>query len=248
MGRTRREEQRMSAARTARTELRVLILFIVLALAQSISPSSSPPSPPPSPPSSSSSSSSGSSSSDSPSSPPTSTPAPPAQVAASTSTSTRRIPSFVLLASTTAFSMMSSSRTSMAVPAAMLLSMTLFQGAAAQVKEQQTTTVKEGGIAPAKPAVDCQVTWDDLSWTKCSPQGTQSRRYTVDVYPTRAGKQCPAPEVRPCEYAGPQEVSMDWKMQPCAATRRSDRNLLGYTGETPRCFRLCRCASTMPSG
>ena len=52
----------------------------------------------------------------------------------------------------------------------MLLSMTLFQGAAAQVKEQQTTTVKEGGIAPAKPAVDCQVTWDDLSWTKCSPQ------------------------------------------------------------------------------
>ena len=84
--------------------------------------------------------------------------------------STRRIPSFVLLASTTAFSMMSSSRTSMAVPAAMLLSMTLFQGAAAQVKEQQTTTVKEGGIAPAKPAVDCQVTWDDLSWTKCSPQ------------------------------------------------------------------------------
>ena len=58
----------------------------------------------------------------------------------------------------------------MVVPAAMLLSMTLFQGAAAQVKEQQTTTVKEGGIAPAKPAVDCQVTWDDLSWTKCSPQ------------------------------------------------------------------------------
>lgn len=124
----------------------------------------------------------------------------------------------------------------MAVPAAMLLSMTLFQGAAAQVKEQQTTTVKEGGIAPAKPAVDCQVTWDDLSWTKCSPQGTQSRRYTVDVHPTRAGKQCPAPEVRPCEYAGPQEVSMDWKMQPCAATRRSDRNLLGYTGETHEVF------------
>ena len=84
--------------------------------------------------------------------------------------STRRIPSFVLLASTTAFSMMSSPRTSTAVPATMLLSMTLFQGAAAQVKEQQTTTVKEGGIAPAKPAVDCQVTWDDLSWTKCSPQ------------------------------------------------------------------------------
>ena len=67
----------MSAARTARTELRVLILFTVLALAQAMSPS---------PPSSSSSSSSGSSSSDSPSSPPASTPAPPAKMAASTST------------------------------------------------------------------------------------------------------------------------------------------------------------------
>ena len=41
--RTRREEQRMSAARTARTELRVLILFIVLALAQAgVRPHSAP--------------------------------------------------------------------------------------------------------------------------------------------------------------------------------------------------------------
>ena len=50
----------------------------------------------------------------------------------------------------------------------------------AQVVEQQTK--EPVGLLP--PTIDCAVTWSE-TWSKCSPDGTQTRRYTVDVYPTR---------------------------------------------------------------
>ena len=43
----------------------------------------------------------------------------------------------------------------------------------------------------AAPPVNCSVSWS-ASWTKCSPTGMQTRRYTVDVYPTRGGAACHA--------------------------------------------------------
>ncbi len=74
------------------------------------------------------------------------------------------------------------------------------------------------------------VEWSE-SWTKCSREGKQSRRYRVLVYPTRIGKQCPAPETRACVYPGAQTILVDgneglWRTRQCQPTRR----LLAYTG------------------
>ena len=80
--------------------------------------------------------------------------------------------------------------------------------------------------------------WSE-SWTKCSREGKQSRRYTVLVYPTRTGKQCPGPETRACVYPGPQTILVDgkdgiWSTRQCVPTRR----LLAYTGETHETFAM----------
>jgi hypothetical protein len=88
------------------------------------------------------------------------------------------------------------------------------------------------------------VTWSE-TWTKCSPRGTQTRRYTVDVYPTRSGKQCPPPETRNCVYPGPQTIMVDaslgtWGTRDCPKRRgpAKERKLLStaYTGESHEAF------------
>ena len=102
----------------------------------------------------------------------------------------------------------------------------------AQVAEQQTSKPTE--FVP--PKIDCQVTWDAF-WTKCSKEGTQSRRYSVEVYPTRTGRPCPAPEVRTCTYTGPETIMIDgqegvWSTRDCARRKAATCRLAAYTGET----------------
>jgi len=116
------------------------------------------------------------------------------------------------------------------------------QGAAAQVAEQKTTVADPTAVIAAQPKIDCSVTWSE-SWTKCSPGGKQTRRYTVDVYPTRTGKQCPAPQTQSCTYAGPQTIMIDgkagtWGAKDCAQRRApaAERKMLGYPGETHETF------------
>jgi hypothetical protein len=112
----------------------------------------------------------------------------------------------------------------------------------AQVAQQQTSD----STALVAPLIDCQVTWSE-TWTKCSPDGTQSRRYQVDVYPTRRGKQCPGPEVRACSYPGPQTIMIDasdgtWGTQDCGRLQNvrnaGVRRMLAYTGESHENFRM----------
>jgi len=91
------------------------------------------------------------------------------------------------------------------------------------------------------------VTWSE-TWTKCSPDGTQSRRYTVDVYPTRAGKQCPPPETRPCTYPGPETIMVDgsvgtWGTKDCAQRRKM---LAAYTGESHESFTMSAMCQYAP--
>jgi len=51
----------------------------------------------------------------------------------------------------------------------------------------------------APPPVNCSVTWSG-SWTKCSRRGSQSRKYTTNVYAACGGEQCPPMETRNCLY------------------------------------------------
>lgn len=123
----------------------------------------------------------------------------------------------------------------------------MLQGAAAQVSEQETTLPSTTDIIATKPKVDCSVTWSE-TWTKCSPDGTQSRRYTVDVYPTRAGKQCPPPETRPCTYPGPETIMVDgsvgtWGTKDCAQRRKM---LAAYTGESHESFTMSAMCQYAP--
>ena len=112
----------------------------------------------------------------------------------------------------------------------------------AQAAQQQTSEA----TALVAPLVDCRVTWSD-SWTQCSPDGTQSRRYEVDVYPTRRGKQCPSgPEVRTCSYPGPQTITVDgsdgtWGTKDCGRLRNvlnAGRRMQAYTGESHENFQM----------
>ena len=118
-----------------------------------------------------------------------------------------------------------------------VLGAAVLPGAWAQVGEQQTSEPTQ--LVP--PAVDCKVTWAE-DWTKCSPEGTQSRRYVVNVYPTRSGLQCPGPEVRPCSYPGPETIMIDgndgkWGTRDCAVRRSAGaRRLQAYTGESHESF------------
>jgi len=84
------------------------------------------------------------------------------------------------------------------------------------------------------------VTWSE-TWTKCSPDGIQTRRYSVNVYPTRSGQQCPGPEARTCTYSGPETIMIDgndgaWAPKDCAARRTAERKVLAYTGESHGSF------------
>lgn len=104
-------------------------------------------------------------------------------------------------------------------------------------------------IVSTKPAIDCTVTWD-TKWTPCSSAGTQARRYTVDVYPTRAGKQCPVPEMRSCSYDGPKTIMVDgkdgnWGTKDCANGQQR-RKTLGYTGESHETFTMSSLCQYAP--
>jgi len=116
------------------------------------------------------------------------------------------------------------------------------QGAVAQVAEQQTTVADPTAVVATKPKIDCKVSWSE-SWTKCSPDGFQTRRYTVDIYPTRAGKQCPQPQKKGCTYPGSQTINVDgndgtWGTKDCAQRRSAKRTVLNYLGETHESFSM----------
>ena len=116
----------------------------------------------------------------------------------------------------------------------------------AQVVIQQTSEPTE--LIP--PKIDCEVTWD-AAWTKCSRDGTQSRRYTVQVYPTRSGQQCPGPQTRPCPYTGPQTIMIDgqegaWSSKDCTRRALAARQLLAYTGETHERFPVAEMCQYEP--
>lgn len=204
-----------------------LCACIALGLCSMALAAGSSPSPPASSPSSSSPPSSSSSTTKSSSSPGRSASA-----------------SLALLGSATALGFMSAGRAPLVV---LLVAAAMLQGAAAQVSEQETTLPSTTDIIATKPKVDCSVTWSE-TWTKCSPDGTQSRRYTVDVYPTRAGKQCPPPETRPCTYPGPETIMVDgsvgtWGTKDCAQRRKM---LAAYTGESHESFTMSAMCQYAP--
>ena len=130
-----------------------------------------------------------------------------------------------------------------------VLGAAVLPGAWAQVAEQQTSEPTQ----LVSPVVDCKVTWSEV-WTKCSPEGTQSRRYVVDVYPTRSGLQCPGPEVRPCSYPGPETIMIDgsddgkWGTRDCALRRSAGarRMMQAYTGESHESFPMSSMCQYQP--
>jgi hypothetical protein len=119
------------------------------------------------------------------------------------------------------------------------------------VAEQQTTAVEPTEIVATPPKTDCAVTWSE-TWTKCSPDGIQTRRYSVDVYPTRSGQQCPGPEARTCTYSGPETIMIDgndgaWAPKDCAQRRTAhERKVLAYTGESHESFPMSDMCQYQP--
>ena len=106
----------------------------------------------------------------------------------------------------------------------------------------------------AQPPVNCSVTWSGswTSWTKCSRRGSQSRKYTINVYAARGGEQCPPLETRICLYPGPQTIMIDssdgaFSTTECAQLRHNPAcKTLSDFGETHESFPMAQMCQYEP--